>query len=374
VSDAVLLEAADVTVAWISDALRQSGHAVAGRLKSVELEPVGAGTGMFGHVLRLLLTYERRQPQDPASLILKMPSATASNRSRALAFDMYAREARFYGSVAGMLNVRVPRCYWSCIDPDTHQAAVLLEDLGCMHVEDQVTGIGPRRARVAVSRLAAGHAQWWDAAGLADLDWMPYLASPITGQLAQVYRDQWSAFVEHHGAQLPDGCVPLGEHVGDRVEELLELLSEPPVTIVHGDFRLDNLYFGDAPAADPLVVADWQLSCRGRGAFDVTYLLCQSMTVEDRRQNEVEILRCWHQTLVDSGVVGYSFDDAVDDYTRSALICLAYAVAGTVLDRSNERGQALARVQAVRTFTAALDLNAVSMLTSGRSKAGSVAP
>jgi hypothetical protein len=69
------------------------------------------------------------------------------------------------------------------------------------------------------------------------------------------------------------------------------------------------------------------------------------------------ILRSWHETLLASGITEYSINDTIDDYKRSALICLGYAVAGTVLDRANEHAHTLARVQAVRTCTAALDLD-----------------
>ncbi len=89
------------------------------------------------------------------------------------------------------------------------------------------------------------------------------------------------------------------------------------------------------------------------------------MNVKDRRRHQFRILRSWHGALVAGGVDTYSFRDAVDDYRRSALLCIAYAVAGTELDRANDRGRSLAHLQAVRTFAAALDLDAQTLLPRG---------
>ena len=61
----------------------------------------------------------------------------------------------------------------------------------------------------------------------------------------------------------------------------------------HFDFRVDNLLFGDPLGPEPLAVVDWQLACRSRGAFDLAYLLCQSMASARRRRDEHAILQRW---------------------------------------------------------------------------------
>ena len=353
---------AAVSVAWLAGTLNRAGLSIGGRLSAVEQEPVGTGRGVFGQLTRLRLTYSHRYPGEPASLILKAASGVAANRSRAKAFDLYVREARFYREVAPSLRLRVPRCYCGEIDADTGESVLLLEDLGHLQVGDQITGLGPERASLAVSQIAAPHAQWWEEQALNQLRWMPLLDSPMMQQLAGMYQRQWPAFVSMHGDDLPIGSAALGECVGSHVDDVLAGLSRPPLTIIHGDFRADNLYFG-APHRPQIVVADWQLACRGRGAFDVAYLLCQSLRSNDRRRHELAILRLWYQRLMSAGVSRYSFADAVHDYALGILLCIVYTVVGTALDREDERGVAVARAQAIRTFTAALDRKASSALT-----------
>ena len=183
-------------------------------------------------------------------------------------------------------------------------------------------------------------------------------------QLAATYRRQWPDFVGRYGRHLPAGALELGKRVGGCIDSVIRGLSRSPVTLVHGDYRADNLYFyfGTGSEHDPLVVADWQLVCRARGAFDVAYLLCQSLESGARAQWEWSILRRWHERLTALGVSAYSFGDAVDDYKRGALLSVVYAVVGASLDRSNNRGTQLARTQALRTFRAALEIRASEVL------------
>jgi aminoglycoside/choline kinase family phosphotransferase len=243
------------------------------------------------------------------------------------------------------------------------RSGLLLEDLGGLDVADQLVGVGPDRAGLAVEHLARAHAQWWHNPRLRVLTWMPSFGDDVVKQVAGLCRQLWQPFLALHGAGLPDRAVRLGHRVVDRLEKLLDDVSRPPVTIVHGDFRLDNLFFGAASKHDAVAAVDWQLACRGKGAFDVAYLLGQSMPVEARRRHEMAVLRRWHDGLVRGGVSGYSFDAAVADYRRCALVCVAWAVAGTALERADERGRLLARAQVVQSFAAAVDLEADVFLT-----------
>ena len=309
---------------------------------------------MFGTVIRL-------RPENaaglglPPSLVLKLPSGAAENHRRAIAFGLYEREARFYREIAPGFALRVPRCYGCWVEAGG-EAALLLEDLGHLATGDMLCGISPQRAALAVECLALAHAQWWDASRLGDLPWVPSLADPPMSGLADHCLDLWPAFVDLHAGDLPPGSIALGERVVAWLPHLLGRLSRPPVTLAHADFRVDNLFF-DAPLTrHPVAVVDWQLLSRCRGALDVAYLLCQSMSTVERRRHEMAILARWHGALLAAGVGGYDLDDAVADYRCAALVSVGYAIAGAALDRTNRRGTLIARAQVVRAFTAALEL------------------
>jgi aminoglycoside phosphotransferase (APT) family kinase protein len=227
---------------------------------------------------------------------------------------------------------------------------------------DQLAGMSAQQARFSLERLAAAQMQWWDAADLGELTWLPLFSDAIVKQMVRVYRDRWPDFVDLHAGYLPPGARRLGECIGVQLERLLDELSRPPVTVVHGDFRAENLLFGSAGYLDAVAVIDWQICGRGRGAFDMAYLLCQSMTVADRRDHEIDIITGWHNALVLGGLRGYSFVDVLGDYRRAALLCIAWAVVGAALERPAGRARLLERAKAVRSFTAAIDLQAGALI------------
>jgi hypothetical protein len=322
---------------------------------------MSAGSGVFGELTRLRLGYQDRQPGDPESLVLKLPSRSPTNRARGRLFQLYERETRFYTELAAGVDLRVPRCYWAGSTRESDGSGLLLEDLDGMGTSDLYQGISAERARLAVQRLGVAHAQWWDCESRRDSRWIPRLNGRVMRQLGQVYRQNWPAFATLRGGTLPAEAMDLAAEVGIHFDELLEAISRPPLTIAHGDFRVDNLFFGEG-GDDALVVIDWQLVCQGRGAYDVAYLLCQSMDIADRRRHETDVLRAWHDVLLECGVTGYSFDDAFHDYRLAVLVCFGCVVAGTSLDRPGYDRRALGEQQAQRTFTAALDLDARSLL------------
>lgn len=227
----------------------------------------------------------------------------------------------------------------------------------------QIAGLGAGRAAQALRELAKLHAEWWASPALDGLTWMPRLDDPVNLAAGQQYRDAWPLFVERIGDAVPAEALALGERVKEQYESLLVVgTADAPLTICHGDFRADNLMFDDAPEAeDAIAVLDWQISFRGPAVSDVTYLLCQSMTVEERRASEEALVRAWYDALLDAGVPqgGYPFDLAWQHHERGMLAATVYPVTAMgALDAANDRGRELVANMAVRAFTAALDHDA----------------
>ena len=106
-----------------------------------------------------------------------------------------------------------------------------------------------------------------------------------------------------------------------------------PRTLLHGDFRLDNLFFD----ATSVTFIDWQIACRGQGIFDVAYFLSGCVEPAVRRAEEMRLLRLWHGLVTERGAGGFSFDDALLAYRRSVLYCNLYnVIAIGSLDSAND--------------------------------------
>ncbi len=125
-------------------------------------------------------------------------------------------------------------------------------------------------------------------------------------------------------------------------------IENRPTTIAHTDFRLDNFFFDHADGS-PVTIIDWQLSVRNVGAIDVGYFLGESLSIEDRRAHERDLLERYHDGLVAGGVTGYSFDDLYDDYRMSLVTQLTIPVIGSSMDLGQRaRGAALRRCGGAR--------------------------
>jgi aminoglycoside phosphotransferase (APT) family kinase protein len=94
----------------------------------------------------------------------------------------------------------------------------------------------------------------------------------------------------------------------------LDRLERSPRTLLHGDLRLDNLFF---PEDGMIAAVDWSNATRGPGPYDVAYLLCTAVTPEERRAHEDRLLHHYHAALLDGGVEGYDFAQCFDDYRLS---------------------------------------------------------
>jgi aminoglycoside phosphotransferase (APT) family kinase protein len=355
---------ADVTPAWLEDAMRVEG--VIGPEVSVTgmlVEELGEGVGMLGDLARVTVEYDP-PAAGPRDVVVKVPTAAELNRQRGMAFGFYEREAHFYrliGNAGRTGGLRVPRCFASPMDVGAQRFALVLEDLsGSFRAPDQVAGLQVDDARRAIVALARFHAAWWERPELDSMSWLPPSNGPITKQAGPVYRQAWPVFVERFGDLIPEGGHAVGAAVAPCFERLLDEGAVGPHSIIHTDFRLDNLFF-DGPDGEVALI-DWQLMTRGVCAYDVSYLLGQSMERSLRREHEEDLLRVWHGELEANGVTGYGFDDAWRDYRRSALVNLVIPVALAELDHGNERGVQLVRMLSDRAFGAAVELDAIELL------------
>ena len=76
----------------------------------------------------------------------------------------------------------------------------------------------------------------------------------------------------------------------------------PHRTLIHFDFRADNLLFGTTDAADPVVVVDFQAMTTGLGATDLAYLIGGSVADRSTRAAvEADLLERYRRRLAALG-------------------------------------------------------------------------
>jgi hypothetical protein len=328
---------ASVTAEWLTNALRSGGTIDAQTtVATVEAKNMGAGIGFMGEVGRLEVTYAGGP--GPKDIICKIPTQDPMIRGMLGPARVFEREARFYSEVAPQLSV-VPQAYAVMAEYETDDYVLLMQDLGHLREGDQSVGVNAKDAMNALKTVARLHAEFWESPRLNSYEWVPAINSEGMKIGAGIYDQSLPGFLQVFAHAIDADMVPLMEKFGSNVHQLLDRFAAMPNTIVHFDYRLDNLFFGEG---DDVWVIDFQTSSRGGGAYDVGYFMSQSVPIDVRREHEAALLKGYHDELIANGVTGYAFDQFMEDYRVGVLygwIIPVYAV-GT-LDSSSERAMAL---------------------------------
>lgn len=320
---------------------------------AVEAEPVG--TGQVSDSYRLRLAYDG--PADlPPTIIAKVPAADPASRGAARAFRTYEIEACFYEQLAPDLPVALAHCYYAAYDPDPDEYVVLLEDLSPAVPGDQLAGLNPEEAAAGVAELAALHAAGWDRPELAALPWLNRSGPQATALLAAAIADLYPGFRDRYADRLEQGTLTLIEDFLPHASSYLAGTDEPR-TIVHGDFRADNLLFG----RDRPVVLDWQTAGYGAATGDLSYFLASSLPVAARRQYEEALVRRYHAGLLRRGVE-LSWHDCWTGYRRHAFSGIVMDIVAAMFVQQTERGDQMFATMARRHARHALDLDAIGTL------------
>jgi len=100
-------------------------------------------------------------------------------------------------------------------------------------------------------------------------------------------------------------------------------ITQRPMTMVHGDLRVENVLFGTCPTQRNAVVIDWGTPTRSMAAMDLAYLVGGSVPMPARRDRLHDLCASWHQSLAKHGVTNYSPEDAWLDFQLASLRCLS---------------------------------------------------
>lgn len=348
---------ADADATWMTDVLRGSGAIdAATTVTELSTHQIGEGVGLMGELYVATLTYGGGD--GPASVVVKLPSSHEENRQQGVNLGMFEAECRFYSELGEATGTGLPTIHLSVIEPGTADFVIVMEDLSHLEMVSQSEGMNLEQAQASMRVLADVHAAWWGKVQTPEVEWIPSLDGARIQMVDQLLPQIYPVFAAGFADRLPDGGVEFGEAWSTRYLELMSgLAARSPWTLLHQDYRVENMLFGDPAAGDDVVIIDWQGLGRGPGAYDVAYILGGSMPIELRREHERDLVGIYHARLVERGVTDFTAEQAWNDYVYSNLLGgLAVSVfTGGTLDLSNERGRELVGGMAARHFTAALD-------------------
>jgi Phosphotransferase enzyme family len=208
-------------------------------------------------------------------------------------------EAIFYRDSAAAVGVRTLPCVYADVDPETRHGVVITKDIaaeGAVFV-DPSSPRSPSQVAATLEQYATMHATTWDAPWVRQAEWLaPRIASTMGTRSADEIQEQFDG-------PLGDG-VPRPYRNAERLLEAYRALpsiavSTPTPCLIHGDAHIANVFL-DAQGRPGLL--DWQLVQRGPWFVDVGYHVASSLSPEDRRTSERDLLRLYLDHLASQGV------------------------------------------------------------------------
>ena len=354
----------EITPSWLTGALHGKDASRRASVTGYSAESVAEGKGFLNQVFRLRLHYDGDTLDLPRTIIVKLPSADPALRAISDRLGQDRREVMFYREVAANAPLQTPHSYYCEVDSGTGDTILLLEDVNGARQGDSVAGCSLAEARRSMVQLAEFQASWWDNPRLDRLEWMP-LKEDETGVYQEIYAGAWESLLKKAGNAMPRGLGLLGDRLIQEIPRIKAKLTEPPRTVIHGDYRLDNCFFPTNFRTRPLVVFDWEFCARARGTCDAAAFIGEAFPPQQRRKEELGLLRAYHSTLVSNGVGGYPFEECLSDYRLSMLEVLVFwIVTGGYCDFDAPRASAYLR-NSLDRFDAAVSDLACSELLSG---------
>lgn len=315
------------------------------------------GTGQMSECYRVTLTYADGG-HGPDAVVLKVAAADPSSRQTGLAMGLYEREVCFYTDIAPGLDGPVAPCYHAAYDPATGVFDLLLGDAAPAVVGDEIRGATAEQATMALTQLGRVHGPLLADAALADAEWLNRESPVNQGLVTALY----AGFIERYHDQIR----PEHRDVCERFLEVFDAFmageaeSDRPSGLVHGDFRLDNMLFGEDGADRPLTVVDWQTVTWGPAFTDVAYFLGCALPVEARREQYDALLQAYHEALSEHAEV--SFADVREGVRHQSFFGVLMAIVSPMLVARTDRGDQMFMAMIERHCQHVIDTDALAVL------------
>jgi Phosphotransferase enzyme family len=234
-----------------------------------------------------------------------------------------AAEGRFYREIRPDLKIETPRCYQSAWDRKSGRSVHLFEDIVATRAARFCrwdTGISRTQAEQIIDTLAAMHGQFYESPRFdSDLKWVvSYLNFFAAGERVGLGECHELAMVKAEPIIPPDITRRRAE-IWPLTMKALDLHRRGPHTLIHSDVHLGNWYIS---GEGRMGLCDWQCLGKGHWARDVAYALSTTISIEDRRTWELDLLRRYLGQMREKSGVSTSFDDAWNLYRQQIVLAL----------------------------------------------------
>jgi aminoglycoside phosphotransferase (APT) family kinase protein len=308
-----------ITPEWLTAVVRQRHPGVT--VSEFQLGPRDSGTT---NRRRLYLQYadDHLEAERPASFFCKAAQELANRITMSAGSSV--GETRFYNSIRDTLPIEAPHAYFAAVDLDSYRAIIVLEDLAAeAEFCSYATPISRARAGSQIDLLANLHGAYYNGRG----DWR------LLAQL-DTFTQRFHKLDKHHGLEgacrrgllaahkvMPSELIRRESEVWPKTLQAVEALARGPQTLTHGDVHLGNWY---VRGNETMGLTDFQNLTTGHWSRDLAYVLATSLSIEDRRQWERELLARYLGQMQARAQSGEQLDEAWTAYRQQMLSVLAW--------------------------------------------------
>jgi hypothetical protein len=291
-----------LTPEWLTCALRP-------RFPGVEVSTVERGPVVERLSTNARFTIDGQlPPQLPRQLCIK---GYFSEVGRTIAF-VGEPEAAFYRDLAGSTGIRTLRPVYADVEPRTRHGVVITCDEAAAGGQflDGNSSFTVDQVADALGELAKLHTATWMATPWATTKWLePRLGRAVSAWGEPRTLEIMTANLDGANgvgvpAEMRDASALLAAH---RRVSAKSADTASGWCVIHGDAHVGNIMV-DVDRRPWLV--DWQLVQRGLWQVDVGYLIAATLTPEQRRVSEQDLLRHYLDRRAAYGGAAPSFDDA----------------------------------------------------------------
>jgi len=335
------------------------GHLYDEPVVATEIRSLGEGVGLMSSIARGHLTFESGRE---STVIVKCIART-DNSELSKGLNFYRNEVNFYLHLADETPIPIPQGLYAAVDPDTQDFLLVLEDMGDAEAGDQLVSCTEEQLMVAFRRAAELHGTFWGRTG--EFDWLFYQIDmrSILFRRDAIFRPGVEPAMSNFSELFTGDRADIVHRITEQYIDLFQNALGGEPTIIHGDYRTDNMFMTKKDGDADIIAFDWQNTMGGNGTHDIAYFCSQSADANLHGESQMKALRLYHDTLLDHGVKGYSFDECLERYRYNLLITMItpIAICGT-LDQGNERGRQLGHTVLERSFSALESLDCAALL------------
>ena len=352
---------ASISADWFNQCFANLGL----KTQVAEFTAMQIGTGQIGKCIRYSFGFKDaggQIPDVPGSVIGKFPADDESSRVIGVALQNFFKEVCFYQQLQDRLAIKTPKCYYAEIIDQGPEFFVLLEDLAPGEQGDQLLGCDPVVAKAALTELVGLHAPSWCDESLRGLTWLRDEEQAQSSATLDMYRAQLDGFIERFASHLTEDEQWIIKQVSIVENSPFTASFPEPFSLIHVDYRLDNLMIDRSGGGCGITALDWQSITLGAPMNDVAYFIGAGLEAGVRRPVEEELVKAYYHDLLNAGIKDFSWEACWQNYRRGAFAGFAVTVIASMLVQRTERGDEMFATMARRHARHALDLNAQEFL------------